>query len=603
MPFVQRSSARLRFLLPAVVAGALLAIPAAASASRAAIDGSTLRVFGETGEANVITVTPGPGPNFTVRDTGATMHPEAGCSPSNTPSAAECPSSAITRIEVDAGDLNDSVSIIGTSLPTVLSGGGGDDSLTGGDGPDTLRAQDGRDALNGGGSDDTLNGGLGPDTLAGGSGTSDTADYGEGEHDAGVRVTIGNAAAPDGLPGEGDDVQGDIEVILGSEGDDGLTGTEGNETFYGEGGNDFIIAGGGDDALFGQGGSEILVPGLGTDTVDGGDGGTDYASYPDRPGGVNLSIDDVANDGAPGENDNIRSSTECLYGSEGPDRLTGSDGFNCINGDAGDDVLDGRGGNDTLTGQRGQDVVIGGPGDFDSVSWPTLFQPGPFVVTLAGGADDGPAGDGDDVHPDVEAVFGSDQGDTLSGGDAANQLYGLEGNDRLFGGRGQDYLRGAEGDDRLNSADGVLDSDDCGPGIDTVYADRVDSIDPSCESVTYSLLTDAAARAGSFSPRLGLLPVRLACPDFSVLPCRYDIRLDLITPPRPRASATKRAARRTTQVDAGAKRTVKLRLSRRMRTLVRRRGTARFRLTVLARAGGTGPRSTMRRTVVLRARR
>src|SRR3954463_13938241 len=141
------SLARVRSLLPALVAAALLAVPAVASASRAAIDGSTLRVFGETGEANVITVTPGPGPNFTVRDTGATMQPATSCTPSNTPGAAECPTAGIERIEVEAGDQNDSVGIIGTALPTTLSGGSGDDSLTGGDGSDSLRGQDGHDAM------------------------------------------------------------------------------------------------------------------------------------------------------------------------------------------------------------------------------------------------------------------------------------------------------------------------------------------------------------------------------------------------------------------------------------------------------------------------
>ena len=111
----------------------------------------------------------------------------------------------------------------------LLRGSNRRDLLDGGPGNDTLRGGDGRDSFFGGEGDDLLHGGLngdGPDTFIGGPGT-DTVTY---AFAGAVTVTIFDPAnvtaseAPDGEPGEGDVVQGDVENVTGGASGDTLTG-------------------------------------------------------------------------------------------------------------------------------------------------------------------------------------------------------------------------------------------------------------------------------------------------------------------------------------------------------------------------------------------
>ncbi len=71
----------------------------------------------------------------------------------------------------------------------------------------------------------------------------------------------------------------------------------------------------------------------------------------------------------------------------------------------------------------------------------------------SGGAPDGA---GDTIGGDVEAMFGGDGPDTLSGNAAAN------------------YLDGGAGDDTLDSRDSEADFDACGAGVDTALVDAFD---------------------------------------------------------------------------------------------------------------------------------
>jgi hypothetical protein len=73
--------------------------------------------------------------------------------------------------------------------------------------------------------------------------------------------------------------------------------------------------------------------------------------------------------------------------------------------------------------------------------------------------------------------------DSLRGGNGADCLRGGKGNDFLEGGKGKDRIGGGPGDDRIASRDGKRDQVDCGPGRDTVVADRSDS-PKGCEIVT-----------------------------------------------------------------------------------------------------------------------
>ena len=80
-------------------------------------------------------------------------------------------SSAVTKIIVDAGDGDDTVTINSNiSLETLIYGGAGNDTLTGGSGKNTIYGGAGNDRITGGAGKDFLYGGDGNDTLNGGNG-------------------------------------------------------------------------------------------------------------------------------------------------------------------------------------------------------------------------------------------------------------------------------------------------------------------------------------------------------------------------------------------------------------------------------------------------
>jgi Ca2+-binding RTX toxin-like protein len=122
----------------------------------------------------------------------------------------------------------------------------------------------------------------------------------------------------------------------------------------------------------------------------------------------------------------------------GDDTLTGTAGNDLICGLAGDDVIRGLAGNDRLCGNAGNDRLYGN-----------------------GGAD---------------RLRGNAGNDGLDGGAGNDALDGGTGNDVLQGGRGLDTLVGGAGRDRISVKDGKRDRVDCGPGRDTVTADRKDRL-------------------------------------------------------------------------------------------------------------------------------
>jgi Ca2+-binding RTX toxin-like protein len=165
-------------------------------------------------------------------------------------------------------------------------------------------------------------------------------------------------------------------------------------------------------------------------------------------------------------------------GTDGPNVLTGTSGSDSLYGRAGNDTLNGAGGNDDLDGGPGADNISGGAGANDAVSY--AGSPAGVTVTLDNKANDGAPGEGDNVHSDVEDIYGSPFNDKLTGNGKANTIDGGAGNDTIKGGKGTDGLYGGPGNDVINSKDGQVDTVDCGPGVDTVIADRVDIV-TNCE--------------------------------------------------------------------------------------------------------------------------
>ncbi len=127
----------------------------------------------------------------------------------------------------------------------------------------------------------------------------------------------------------------------------------GVDTLRGSTGTDRLIGGTQDDVLDG---------GIGPDQVFGGSGLGDRVTYSLRTAAVDVDLDDVADDGESGENDNVHSDVEEIVGGQGSDFLVGDGDANRLYGDGGGDDLLGEGGADTLYGQADGDFLWAGPG-------------------------------------------------------------------------------------------------------------------------------------------------------------------------------------------------------------------------------------------------
>lgn len=92
---------------------------------------------------------------------------------------------------------------------------------------------------------------------------------------------------------------------------------------------------------------------------------------------------------------------DLLIGGPGRDRLYGRDGNDELQGDADADRLDGGNGDDQLQGGLGPDVMIGRSGTDTAVY---VGRDGPISATMDDVADDGEAGEGDDIRSSVELV-------------------------------------------------------------------------------------------------------------------------------------------------------------------------------------------------------
>jgi hypothetical protein len=127
---------------------------------------------------------------------------------------------------------------------------------------------------------------------------------------------------------------------------------------------------------------------------------------------------------------------ELRRGTRKADTLRGTDAGDHLVGGDGRDVLRGLDGDDCLEGGNGDDRLDGGQGD-----------------------------------------------DELSGGKGSDRLIGGPGKDTISPGAGRDTVLAGTGNDTISAADGVRETIDCGPGKDTVRADRRDRL-KHCEKVT-----------------------------------------------------------------------------------------------------------------------
>jgi Ca2+-binding RTX toxin-like protein len=209
-----------------------------------------------------------------------------------------------------------------------------------------------------------------------------------------------------------------VESLDASPFNDQIRGSKTSVYLNGAGGDDNVRA----DfktptSLFGGDGDDALLDAReATNLLDGGPG-TDTADYKyGHNAGVMVTLDGLANDGGPGENDLVRN-CENIQGSNDADTLVGNDGPNRIDGYYGDDVIIAGGGNDTLVGGYGHDRLDGGLGN----------------DALDGGAD----------------------------------------NDTLIGGAGLDSFDGGAGDDVFQTRDGIRELVFGGAGADKAWIDSL----------------------------------------------------------------------------------------------------------------------------------
>jgi Ca2+-binding RTX toxin-like protein len=260
-----------------------------------------------------------------------------------------------------------------------------------------------------------------------------------------------------------------------------------------------VLGGAGNDGVFNMGGPLEFDGGSGADLLEfpafagsaadefSGGPGRDFVYYTVRTAPQSISLDDVANDGAAGEHDNIHSDVEGVEGGDGNDTITGSPGADFLSGRGGNDTILGLGGDDVLdgagNGSCAHDDVDGGAGDDTLIlegntsaeggSGDDRFSPGGGACTgpdtAAGGsgvdtadfssasgydiwvslddvADDGVDGL-DDFGSDIENITAGGGGMVLIGNDGPNVLRGGYGDDLLDGGGGADTLVGGAGVD------------------------------------------------------------------------------------------------------------------------------------------------------------
>jgi Ca2+-binding RTX toxin-like protein len=496
----------------------------------------------------------------------------------------------------------------------VCYGMDGNDSIAGGEGPDQMLGGGDVDALDGGGSADDVRGGPGPDRVAGGDGADrleapdaaaltadptagqgpDTVLGGPGEDRLGggpeaaapdADVFSGGAGrdtmdysprrsplsvmlddrAEDGAQGEHDNVEPDVETVVGGDAGDTLVGSDGAELLDGGLGNDVVDGRGGPDVLeagANDPGNDRLFGGDGEDTLRGRAGDDELVGGADRDdlsaeGGNDLVDGEGGPDTAEGGSglDEVRGGDgdDVLYGA---DRLgLGADGDDRLYGGSGDDQLLGGPANDVLDGGLGADRMSGGAGD-DTVSYQT--RTADIEVTFDGMANDGERGEGDNVYDDVETVVGGADEDTLTGDRRPNILSGARGEDLLSGGGEPDTLTGGTDGDLLRARDHGPDVVSCEEGRDLAIVDALETSLTNCEYVdrpgrrpVYGRTAVLKPPGGGYSLRLPRgrrffqLTGELGIPFAStVRPGTRGIRLAIAT--------TRRGASRQASVSGGA---------------------------------------------------
>ena len=388
----------------------------------------------------------------------------------------------LSRDDSDSDTNNEQeIRVVGT--PTSYDSLEGIENVIGTRNNDIIKGSDDFSEVNildGYSGNDTFIASQGVDSFLGGDGT-DTLDFSNidvnnvGENRVIVDLGLGQAT-DDGYQNGGAvvDTISDIEIVIGTNGDDQLRGSSENNTLTGGAGDDTINGVDGTNLLQGGDDNDSIYGGIGVDTLEGG----------------------IGND--------------VLQGGDNNDILTAGDGDDILEQlqGAGNDTIDAGAGNDTIYSGEGDNRITGGD-DSDTLTYEQVTTSG-INANLGSGAggDFGTVTIGsntDTLLDHVEIIRGStesdeilgfngtaeigiDYSDTLYGRGSGDSIYGGIGDDTIYGEGGQDTIRGQAGDDVIDggSSNDTIDFADATTGV-RVY---LDSTDENNVATTHEVMED-----------------------------------------------------------------------------------------------------------------
>ena len=308
---------------------------------------------------------------------------------------------------------------------------------------------------------DTFNGGAGIDTL----------DYSALGSINDISITLNGAVAVTlFVTGGSNDTVSNFENVIGSQGDDTVTGDSLANTLRGEGGADSLSGGGGadvinggalkDDSFGGAGDDTFLITGadFGDNVYGGADNDVlDLSGWTNAAVAFNINLQTQNYQQLPNLN-----GANGTYDLQGVENVRGT-GFNdVITGDAFANILVGGGGLDTMAGGGGDDsFYVDNAGDtvselaaegvldtiFSSVTFTSSLNVERMYLTGTG---------------NINGTGVNGQNDIMYGNSGNNILDGLGGTDNMNGGLGNDTYYVNTSGDVINEA--------AAAGTDTIFA-------------------------------------------------------------------------------------------------------------------------------------